>query len=94
MNYFDAQYINSILEERDNRYGEYSEQRYAVGQIVDAMHHVYLLKHEEPATMQMLTDWFYLAMKLSRIPADVTYADNYDDLMGYTQLIKDIHVSE
>ncbi|MCI4438041.1 MAG: hypothetical protein JHC33_14645 [Ignisphaera sp.] len=81
--------VDEILEERGNRYGEYSEQRFAVAQILEAMTHVYLLKHKEPPSMIDMVDWFYMAIKIARIPADTCYKDNYDDLIGYATLIRD-----
>jgi len=86
--------VDELLEERGNRYGEYSEQRFAVSQILEAMNHVYLTKHKEPPSMTDMVDWFYMAIKIARIPADTFYQDNYDDLIGYTTLIRDNKVKE
>lgn len=78
-----------IQLERGNRYGGFDTQVYGVSTIVDAMVHIYMMKHNELPPMKNISEWHYLAIKLVRIPADVSYVDNYTDLSVYAKLLQD-----
>ena len=78
-----------IKNERGSRYGSFDTQVYGVSTIVDAMVHIYMMKHNELPPMKNITEWHYLAIKLARIPADVNYVDNYTDLSIYSKLLEE-----
>ncbi len=78
-----------LRTERGNRYGEFGVQVEAVASIVEAMSRVYASKNGVLPPHNLLAEWHYLALKLSRIPASPSYKDNYDDLSIYSMLISE-----
>jgi len=79
--------INSILEERGSRYGDFGSQALISQNIKAAMRHSPNWQ-KLPADMKESLEM--VALKIGRIlNGNPTYADSWVDIVGYTQLVVD-----
>ena len=77
--------IHEVLEQRGNRYGEYSDVSDAAQQFKDIVRGRVAWKHMEPYMQESLD---MICNKLSRIiNGDPYYDDSWRDIAGYAQLV-------
>jgi hypothetical protein len=80
--------VEQTLEQRGSIYGEFCEQVNAVSGIVMSMQKAYRAKHNDIPATSLVTEWYYLAIKMARIAVSPDHLDNYHDLAGYAMLME------
>lgn len=84
--YEDSGTVDSTLEERGNRYGEFSDVAATTQNIKSVMHNGVSCEALTPVQWEALS---MIASKIARIVnGDPDYADNWHDIAGYARLVE------
>jgi hypothetical protein len=75
--------IDQILEDRQEKYGDASENFALIGRLWGAILHTDDLAPEEVAIMM-------IALKSVRVLKNPTYSDSWDDIVGYVTVGREI----
>jgi|APCry1669191515_1035360.scaffolds.fasta_scaffold00852_9 hypothetical protein len=75
--------IDQILEDRQEKYGDASENFALIGRLWGAILHTDDLAPEEVAVMM-------IALKSVRVLKNPTYSDSWDDIVGYVTVGREI----
>lgn len=79
--------VDDTLEQRGNVYGEFSEQRKCIAGIVSSMVQC-ATQNKKIVSDEIIAEWHYLAIKISRIAVNPEHIDSYHDLAGYATLME------
>ena len=82
--------VREILVERGKSYGKYSTQVKARGEIMSILNNQHFTCQgvDIPPHVEMaLND---IVLKLVRVVSDLAHEDNYNDLAGYTELLREM----
>lgn len=82
--------LDSVLEERGKRYGNFRDHAHITWQIKGAIHAAVLRRDPETFASDHLEALDMIAHKIGRIVnGDPNYADSWVDIAGYAQLVAD-----
>ena len=87
--------VKDILEERQSVHGNYVDRVDAISKIMRALRGVHRQNNggAEPSTI-VEAMWHDLLIKLVRSAANPGHQDNWDDLAGYANLIREVMEAE
>lgn len=80
--------VEDTLAQRGNVYGEFNIQLETVSSIVEIMKAAFMANNDFYPEKELITEWYYLAIKLARIAVNPSHTDSYHDLAGYATLME------